>query len=211
MSQGKTSDGGTKELASVDEDRGGEKKADLQKVAKEAADIAETLPELYRPKAFEIIFSYLISGNIGSAPSTLQIRSQAPPESHKPVVRLEVKALLQQYSVPEDIVLSNFFVDGQIVSAYTLKDIEKMKTSRVQIVFALLTALETALKTGKFEFSVEEVRKKCRDSNRYDSGNFKNNFKYSKEFFTNPSDEETIELSSPGKTELADILLELVK
>ena len=176
-------------------------------MVKDAAAIAETLPETYRGKCFEIILTYLLSGSIPI------LRPQAPPlpeSEQKPVIRIEVKALLRQYSVPEDIILNNFFVEGKVVPTYTVRKEKDTKKSRTQIMYALLIALENALKTGAFSFSMDEVKTRLKSGNEYDAANFKANFNNSKGLFTTLT-EDNVELSSDGKAELADILQGLKK
>lgn len=182
--------------------------AELQKAAKDAAEIAESVPDRYKASCFEVLLPYLISYGAQSPSSTANVQTLSIPTPTKPEIKLQVKALLQQYSIPEDIIVKNFFVEGHILPTYR---VEETSPGRFQLSMALLTALESALKTGVFEFSVEDIRQKCKDSGIYDKDNFKNTFKNNKKFFTNMTDEEHTQLSTDGKTELADILLALKK
>ena len=183
----------------------------VKKAIKDAADLAETLPEPYRVKGFELLFPYFASG--GKLPTTVQPGTGAATGDlgvRKPTIRLEAKALLLQYSVPESLVTENFFVEGEIVPVYRVQTANE-KMSRIQVKLAHLTAMENALKRGKFQFTKEEVKSKCLKEGKYDPSNFKNNFKNARRYFTNYSETEPIELNSDGMSELADVLLELKK
>jgi hypothetical protein len=183
---------------------------DLESLAKEAARIAQTLPEQFQEKCFEVLLNSFVAKK---APV-----DKAPPEQEtkktggKPrefVVPLSVRAFLQQYSVSEESLPKIFLMHGtDVAPAYKLQTTKKA-TAQVQI--AVLTALENALKGGKFEFSVEEVRKRCDEHGAYDAANFAATFKKRKDLFKDQADEEHVELSSDGKAELAETITEMAK
>lgn len=182
----------------------------LKKAIKDAADLADTLPEPYREKGFELLVPYFITGGKVATIEHPKAKGGAgDSDSRNPTIKLEVKALLQQYSIPESIVTDNFFVDGEIVPVYRVKTANE-KLSRIQIKLSLLTAMENALKEGKFQFTTEEVRIKCQNEGKYDPANFKANFKNARKYFVD-YEAEPIELNSDGKSELADVLLEFKK
>ena len=73
---------------------------------------------------------------------------------------------------------------------------------------ALLTALENALKpSGRFEFSVEDVKQRCIGLKVFDSTNFAANFKNNAKLFEDLDDKEHVKLSPDGKSELAEAIL----
>ena len=74
-----------------------------------------------------------------------------------------------------------------------------------------MVALENAVQGNKFEFSIEEVRKQCQNHKVYDRKNFKTNFKKNAKFFKSLNDEEHVELSPEGQTELAEVISIVVK
>jgi len=78
---------------------------------------------------------------------------------------------------------------------------------------ALLTALENALraKGNKFEFAVETVRQRCKNHTVYDRPNFAATFSRHESYFISLGDEEHVELSPEGKTELAEVILTVAK
>jgi hypothetical protein len=184
---------------------------ELESRIKEFVEIAEKLPERYREKCFEVLLSNFLIG--GKMPQKAVEGVETPTVSmpaNKFVIPIDVRALFQQYNIPEDSIQKLFFTEGEEVRpTYTIKTTKK---ADAQIQLALLTALENALKPdGRFEFAMETVREKCREHKVYDQPNFKTIFKNNKKFFKDLSDEEHVELSPDGKTELADVILAIIQ
>ena len=182
---------------------------ELESRIKEFIDVAEKFAEPYRQKIFEVLLTdYLRS----KAPE----KAAGPPEAAAPAVAqapapkslipLSVRAFLQQYEVPEDRIPKMFLIEGEeIQPTYHLKT---TVIADAQIQLALLTVLENALRAGgKFEFSVEAVRERCKELKSYDAPNFKANFKKNENLFKSLKDEEHVELSPEGKAELAEVIL----
>ena len=182
---------------------------ELERKMKEFIEIAEKLPEKYRERCFEALARHFLWGlrmteEPRPKPGELEpaIKAVAPP---KFIVPIGVRALLQQFDIPEEMIQKLFVIDGEeIQSKY---QIETTVKSDAQIQLALLTALENALKPGgKFEFSMEAVRQKCIDHRVYDQPNFKTIFRNKTKFFKSLKDEEHVELSVDGKAELAEAI-----
>lgn len=170
----------------------------IQKIVK----IAEKCPEKYQEKCFEILLKVATQ----TPPEIEAVKIQAPPPFQPPI---DVKAFLQQYNIPEKTLENLFLIHGtDIRPTYS---IETSKKATAQIQIALLTALENALKTAKFEFSIESVRSKCIDFRRYDAKNFTSYFRTNKRLFKSLEDKEHIELSPDGKQELAEVILAMAK
>ena len=181
---------------------------ELESKIKEFIDVAERFAESYRQKIFEVLLAdYLRSkapekaAEVGVPPMPVVVPS--PPKS---VIPLSVRAFLQQYEVPEDRIPKIFLIEGE-----QIQPTHHLKTTVVadaQIQLALLTAVENALQAGgKFEFSVEAVRGRCKELKAYDAANFKANFKKNENLFKSLKDEEHVELSPEGKAELAEVIL----
>src|SRR6266571_5385673 len=187
---------------------------EYEKLAKEAAKIAETIiaekvPDKFQEKCFEILFQSFIAG---------RSPSQAPPEADKAaakdeaspkpsaefVVPIDVRAFLQQNNVPEESLPKLFLMQGTDVRpTYKIKTTKKAKA---QIQIALLTALENALRGGKFEFDTENIRQRCKDLRCYDSPNFVSIFKANTALFKSLADVVHVELSPDGRAELAEAI-----
>lgn len=184
---------------------------ELESKIKEFIDVAEKSDERYRQKIFEVLLAdYLRSKAPEKAQEIPTVPISVPSTAAKSTVPLSVRAFLQQYNVPEDKVSKMFLIEGEEV-----QPTYKLKTSVVaeaQIQFALLNALESALRQGgRFEFSMETVRDKCKEANLYDKNNFSTNFKNSAKLFRSLKDEEHVELSPDGKAELAEAILAIAE
>lgn len=184
---------------------------ELEAKIKELIDIAEKFDESYRQKTFEVLLAdYLRSKTPDRAQEIPALPMPATSTTAKPTIPLSVRAFLQQYNIPEDKISKMFLIEGE-----EIHPTYKLKTSVVaeaQIQFALLTALESALRQGgRFEFSLETVRDKCKEANLYDKNNFSANFKNSVKLFRSLKDEEHIELSPDGKAELAEAILAITE
>ena len=184
---------------------------DLESLAKEAARIAQTLPDQFQQKCFEVLLNSFVAGKV--PPDKTPAGEDATKKNGgKPsvfVVPLSVRAFMQQYSVPEENLSKLFLMQANdVVPTYKLQTTKKA-TAQTQI--AVLTALENALKGGKFKFGVEDVRKRCDDHRCYDKANFASTFKKRKDLFRSQTDPEHVELSPDGKAELAETITEMAK
>ena len=181
---------------------------ELESKIKAFVEIAEKLPERYREKCFEVMLTNYLSTLMTAKRPEIVVTPPSTPTT-KPNIQIDVKAFLQQYNVLEDSIQKLFLVEGEnIRSIYSLKTTKK---SDAQMQVAFLIAFEHALKSGKFEFSMEEVRQKCKELLVYDVSNFTAHFKNNTKFFKDLINEEHIELSPNGKSELAEVILEITK
>ena len=180
---------------------------ELEGKIKELIELAEKFAEPYRQKIFEVLLAdYLRSVQKPEAPP--QVELPAPPVvPQKFVIPIGVRAVLQQYNVPEEVIQKLFLVEGTEIQRIYKLTTTKKAVAQMQV--TLLTALENALKPGgKFEFSMEVVKTRCKDDyGAYDLANFKANFKKNAKLFKSLDDEEHVELSTDGKAELAEAIL----
>ena len=180
---------------------------ELVKKIKEIIGIAEQIPEKYQKECFTVLLDVELK-RPASPPEVKTTETPSISET-KFIIPIDVLAFLQQFSVPEEKLSRLFFMQGNEVR--TTFRIETDIKSKAQMQVAVLTSLEKALKGGKFEFNVEDVRNRCKEQKCYDSDNFKGNFKSNDRLFRSLSDEEHVELSPDGKAELAEAVLELAK
>jgi hypothetical protein len=182
---------------------------DLEKVAKQAAAIADKLPDKYQQKAFEVILRTLlgetqVSPIVAAPPGTTE---NAPPPRGAFTVPIDVRAFLQSFNVPEENLSKLFLMSGtEIRPKYRIKTTTK---SKAQMQVALMTALESALGGGKFECSWDNVKTRCTDLGVVDINNYRNHFFNNKKLFKSLQDHEHIEVSPDGKAELAEAIVEL--
>jgi len=177
-------------------------------------EICEKIPETYREKCFEILLnntlhdtSQQIARNLDGGNTETEIAIKKPELS----VPIDVRAFLTQYEINE-LSLNKLFIFGKGNEIRTTYHIDPKIKSTAQIQIALLTALENSIKDSdvNFEFSSEEIRKRCQNNDVYDNKNFKRHFKANSNFFKSLSDLEHIGLSPDGKSELADVITKVI-
>jgi hypothetical protein len=182
---------------------------ELESKIKEFIELAEKFPEPYRQKIFEILLFNYVRGTRAPKEVPKKIEMPVPPTitPQKFVIPIGVRAVLQQYNVPEVTIQKLFLVEGTEIQRIYKLTTAKKAVAQMQV--TLLTALENALKPrGKFEFSIEVVKNRCKDDyGAYDLANFKANFKKNAKLFKSLDDEEHVELSTDGKAELAEAIL----
>jgi hypothetical protein len=180
---------------------------ELEAKIKEFIGIADKFDDRYRQKIFEVLLiNYLRGTQPPKEVATKGGEPSPPPTPEKFIIPIDVRAVLSQYDVPEDKIQQLFITAGsEIRPIYTVKTTKK---SDAQMQVALLTALENALKpSGKFEFSIEDVRQRCINQKVYDLANFAANFKNNSKLFEGLDDKEHVTLSPDGKNELAEAIL----
>ena len=181
---------------------------ELEAKIKEFIGIADKFDERYRQKIFEVLLINYLRGTQPTKEAPEKVEVPAPVAApQKFMVPIGVRAVLQQYNVPEEVIQKLFLIEGTEVQRIYKLTTDKKAVAQMQV--ALLTALENALKpNGKFEFSIEVVKTRCRDDyGAYDVANFKANFKKNSNLFKSLDDEEHVELSTDGKAELAEAIL----
>ncbi len=179
---------------------------ELEGKIKEFIELAEKFDERYRQKIFEVLLIGYLRGTQSSKETPQKAEGPSPSTPEKFIVPIDVRAVLSQYGVPEDKIQKLFLIAGaEIRPIYTIKTTKK---SGAQMQVALLTALENALKpSGRFEFSVEDVKQRCIGLKVFDSTNFAANFKNNAKLFEDLDDKEHVKLSPDGKSELAEAIL----
>ncbi len=182
---------------------------EIEELAKRAVKIAEKLPDKFQEKGFEVLLNAFLRGTPRSVDAESGKEATPPAPQKAFLVPIDVRAFLQQYDVPEESLSKLFYIHGnEIRPTYKISSTKKA-TAQTQI--AVLTALESALLAGKFGFSFEAVRERCKEHKCYDAANFAKTFKNRSNLFKSLSDEEHVELSPDGKAELAETIAELSK
>ena len=187
---------------------------ELEKPIKEIIALVNRLDDKYREKCFEILLNLYLRRKF----ETIAIApEEKTPEKEKEVIPkefllpIDVRAFLTQNSIPEEIIEKLFLIDKDEVRPIYKITTTKKATAQIQI--ALLSALESAIRKqgNKFEFSMENVRNLCQSYNVYDIANFKAHFKDNSKLFKGLDDEEHVELSPEGQTELAEAITAVAK
>ncbi len=177
----------------------------LEVEIKNIANLVDKIPETYRVKTFDLLLSKLLEDITEDSGSGSEKSTNSPI-----VIPIEVKGLLKKHNITEKALEKIFFIENnQVVPIYELPT-DKKATSQIQL--ALLLALENSLneKSGKLEFSIENVRQGCKDRKCHDSRNFSANFNREKSLFSSLEDPEHVDLSKNGKDELAKTIQDLI-
>ena len=176
-------------------------------------EICEKIPQTYRNSCFEILLNAkLQESDKRTSQKTESFQTEDPSQKANTTseIPIDVRAFLSQFDLDQSIIQELFMFDNQEIWAkYKISTIVK---SKAQLQVALLLALENTIKIPQniFEFSSEDVKTRCKDHAVYDSRNFKNNFKNNKKLFKSLTDFKKISLSPDGKSELADIMSQIV-
>lgn len=181
---------------------------EIEQKVKEITKICESIPETYRLRCFEYLMeNFLIIQNVSKPeqiiPESKKLTEQIP-------IPIDVRAFLTQYELEPSVIEKLFLMDG-VEIRHTYK-IRTTKKSQAQIQISLLMALENTIRdpNKKFEFAATEVRQRCIDLQCYDMPNFSTHFKNNKSYFKSLDDLEHIVLSSDGKSELAEVILQMI-
>jgi len=186
----------------------------LKKEIKDILEIVKECPEKFQEKCFEVLLSsFLEREKETKVPEKVKEKKFEVPHITEKVkeedIHMKVKALLKRFDLNTDLIGKLFLIEeGQIEPTYKLET-TKMAESQVQI--SLLEALKEAIKTGNFEFKIEEIRALYKDRKCYDKANFLAIFKKNKGLFKNETfvKEEPVELSDEGLKELAATITKL--
>ena len=174
---------------------------------KEITTLAESVPEAFRLKCFELLLAHALAGDQPSREKKEHPKEgemKKTPGTTNFILPIDVNAFLNQYSLEDAILQKLFFIEGsEVRPVYTLNIHKKAKA---QMSHALLMALENALSTGEFKFTIEALRQRCIDQKCYDKPNFMAVLERNKSLYKSYDPKKDIFLSTDGKGELADVL-----
>ncbi|MCA9409165.1 MAG: hypothetical protein H6756_03505 [Candidatus Omnitrophica bacterium] len=194
----------------------------------EIVEIAKECPDNMQAICFEVLLENMLYGGerqkevpnqpVPSPNAEQQETKNSVEESSETQEDIQAKDLhvkMKKFLEKNGLTLDNinqlyYKQDGNILPLYD--DLKSIKTSESQIRIALLQALQSAITTGEFSFSIEMVRQEAGERKCYDSKNFGTNFtnnatsfdfdKYNREI-------KEAKLSEQGKKELAGIIKDL--
>jgi len=173
--------------------------------------IVEKIPERYRDKCFEILINRLVDEKEIKQDIPQEAEVQPPIEKQEGFdfqIPIEARAFFRQFELDEGRIYELFLITGkdEVVPVYKIKT---TIASKAQIQISLMTALENTLKqTGKFEFELEDIRKRCQDNKCYNQKNFVTNFNNNKKLFKEINEQHGF-LSPYGKEKLAEVINDL--
>ena len=153
----------------------------LKDEIKNISKIAESVPEEFKSKCFEILLTNLISkktlpkkdrdernGNNG-----VNDGEEGESLTLNPVIR----RLLKNNNIDEDMLSQVISYDGNEVKF--LVDPEPTSKTQGQLEWSLLLALKNGFEKSSFETDPEDVRSICQEKDLYDKTNFASIFKTS--------------------------------
>lgn len=176
---------------------------------KEISNLAESVPEQFRVKCFELLLAHHLSSHeTQTGEKSKKEETHKKTSDHKStfIIPIDVKAFLNQYTIDESILSKLFFIENNEIRP--IYELSIHKKTKAQISHALIMSLENSLLTGEFKFNVEALRQRCTDKKCLDAPNFMAILKKYKDFFKSFDSTKDVYLSTDGKTELADILEE---
>jgi hypothetical protein len=120
---------------------------------KRIVELANSVPENYRLKCFELLLGQALQVTTGGLPPPT-IPKPIPPVTSQPIqtnflLPIDVKAFLNQYRLNESLLWKCFHIEGnEIRPIYHLKTHKK---ARAQIELALMMSLQSAMASGQFQ------------------------------------------------------------
>lgn len=156
-------------------------KENMKDELKEIVELANSVPERFRDKCFEMLLGYVLRstghGKKDAAVVDQEGEEGAPSldDSHIPA---KVKVFSRKYGIPVELLGEVVMMeDGEL---YFVKEPKGVSIAAGQIQWALLLALRSALLGGEFEVDPEDVRSICKAKGFYDRANFATYFKRKK-------------------------------
>jgi len=184
-------------------------------------EIVEQVPEPFKLRCFELLFSHLLesaerprpeepSPTPPGGPTEFYLPSAVPaaPAGSPPPIPAKVRAYLRRHDITEVQLRRVVMIEG--AEAHFIREPHDVPNAVGQIQWALLLALRNALTgtSGALEVDPEAVRSICIEKGLYDRNNFAANFKRNAELFRGEmvSQGESRPLSDEGERRLADII-----
>ena len=148
---------------------------------KQITEFANSVPEPFKEKCFEVLLQHLLSQQIAPQRNLLGAQKTQPDETKSPgsaklPFPAAVKVFMRKTGVTEDELNAILLYENNDVLF-----IQEPKTTIVghgQIEWSLLLALKKAILSNEFTVDPEDVRSICKEKGFYDASNFAANFKY---------------------------------
>jgi len=200
----------------------------IQEKVQEIAKIAQACPENLQQSCFEILLKHALSSDKPPAPVGGKRGGLTETEAGEPKgvveesaktqedlssgdLHLAVRRFLEKNDLSIDHLNELFYKEGdQVLPLYD--DLKTTRTSESQVRITLLQCLHNAIRSGKFQTPVDNVREEATTRKCYDKNNWSNNYTNNAALFDFDKyrkDVKTIILSEQGKKELADVIKEL--
>lgn len=165
----------------------------------EVVAIAETCPEKYQVKCFEILLSSFVRTEVevpitGAAITTGQVGKKVAP------------AFFARQNITEEEWQKVFHIEGNQCSII-VDELKERTRSRKQVKLALLEGVKELLESGEATITKENLVELCKKYDAYDSPNFATHMKKQRSLFLAKGDNWS--LTKPGEKRAAEVVKEL--
>jgi hypothetical protein len=160
---------------------------DLKEEIKAIAVIADSVPEVFKERCFEVLLQNLIASGQNverpaqtppQKPPTVADAQDAPPSAGNGgsvPTPSQIKVFMQKTGVTAADLAKVVIYDDN--SAHFIQEPIGNKIARGQVEWALLLALKKGIEKNVLDVDPEDVRSICQDKGFYDATNFSTNFK----------------------------------
>lgn len=204
---------------------------DLKEKVLEFASIAKECPDNLQEKCFELLLADFLSQQLTQPKKNkpkLETEDEVKDDTAKGAegkmvepkqediqekdLHVKVKQLIKKEALTVEQINQVFYKEnGDLKPLYD--DLKTTKAAESQIRIALLSAFRNAINTGDFQFDGEDVRRETIARKCYDAKNYSANFRNNKSLFDNfesyDKSNPVVNLSTEGKTKLAEIVKDL--
>ncbi len=159
--------------------------AGLKVEIKEISDIAESVPQPFRERCFEILLHHMLAEQRQDLPPTKILPSGGEEAGADVATKLEVstklrikaslRVFMQRTNVTADELQRVILVEGDDV--HFIREPAHGTVAKGQMEWALLLALKNAVISNELSTDPEDVRSICQEKGFYDKGNFSTIFK----------------------------------
>jgi hypothetical protein len=168
----------------------------LKAEIKEISEIAQSVPEQFRDRCFDLLLSNLLNGegrsdsrarrrdaedgtDKGGATKDEGLKFGATAGKHSKIpITTQVRVLMKKTGVTEEQLETILLYDNGEV--HFIKEPKPKGITTGQMEWALMLALKNAILNDSLSTDPEEVRSVCQDKGYYDKGNFSGVFKSAK-------------------------------
>jgi len=183
----------------------------IKEELKEIVATAESVPEKFKEKCFEILLNGFLAGCSGGKqhqiPSSAYDKLKEDSGESIPITA-SVRVFMKKTGITEDeLKKAILYADDDV---HFIKEPKTTNSALGQVQWALLLALKNAILKNTFSVDAESVRSVCQDKGFYSQAHFARNFKQGKNasFFKGdlaPQGEATT-LTDEGYAELAKFI-----
>ena len=195
---------------------------DLKKEVKVIAEIADSVPEAFKERCFEVLLQNLLASVVhqekpaqqspAKTGATEEQQNNSTPKGDGGGLPTpsQIKVFMQKTkTTAADLAKVVMYEDGTV---HFIQEPIGNKVARGQVEWALLLALKKGIEKNVLEVDPEEVRSICQEKGFYDASNFSTNFKgaATAKLFQGAMEKQGAaqKLSNDGFTELGKVVKE---